>query len=285
MKPNTGTVWSAHAGSNYESLELLLEAAELPRAIGRQKKILIKPNLVEALDPPITTPASVVAVLIDYLLKACPGVRILVGEGTGSLEYDTFHCFDYLGYLPLCQEDRVELIDLNHLPCRHLAKASCTRWPEMYLPELIFESFLISAPVLKAHSLSQVTLTMKNMMGCAPPAHYQGNGAWGKASFHRQIHDAVFDLNRYRSPDFSLLEASVGMAQAHLWGPTCNPPVNKIAVSYDPVAIDAYGASLLKKSWRDIDHIKLAHNELGIAEPLDVRHITRKAVEQAVVMP
>ena len=277
MKTDTGTIWSTHAGSNYETLELLLDAAELPLAINGQKQILIKPNLVEALHPPITTPAAVIDVLIDYILKTCPDVRILVGEGTGSLEYDTFHCFEYLGYLPLWQKDRVELIDLNQQPSRHMTNASCKRWPEMYLPELIFESFLISVPVLKAHSLSQVTLTMKNMMGCAPPVHYQGSGAWGKASFHRKIHEAVFDLNRYRTPDFTLLEASVGMAQAHLWGPTCNPPVNKIAVSYDPVAIDAYGTSLLQRSWRDIDHIKMAHNELGIAEPLEVRHITQKA--------
>lgn len=142
----------------------------------------------------------------------------------------------------------------------------------MYLPDLVLDNFLISVPVLKAHSLSRVTLTMKNMMGCAPPAHFQGSGGWGKSSFHQRIDEAVFDLNRYRTPDFTVLDASVGMAQAHLWGPTCKPPVNRIAVSYDPVAIDAYGTTLLKRSWQDIKHIRLAHNVLGIAEPLEIIH-------------
>ena len=157
-------------------------------------------------------------------------------------------------------------MDLNCEPLTHLSNPRCTRWPEMFLPEILFESFLISVPVLKAHSLAGVTLSMKNMMGCAPPAHYQGGGGWGKASFHSRIQEAVFDLNRYRTPDFTLLDASVGMAQAHLWGPTCEPPVGLLAASDDPVALDAYGCALLQRDWRQIGHISRAHGVLGSAE-------------------
>jgi uncharacterized protein (DUF362 family) len=106
---------------------------------------------------------------------------------------------------------------------------------------------------------------MKNMIGCAPPSHFQANGHWGKSAFHKQIHEAIFDLNRYRSPDFTLLDASVGMAQAHLWGRHCEPPVNKLAAANDPVAIDAYGASLLQRDWQKIKYIHLADRVLGSA--------------------
>jgi hypothetical protein len=58
------------------------------------------------------------------------------------------------------------------------------------------------------------------------------------------------------------------MAEAHLWGPTCNPPVNKLATGFDPVAIDSYGAGLLGKNWREIDHIAKVDGELGLAEPI-----------------
>ena len=269
-----GIVWSAAAEPLYESLEALLDAAGLLEALGDQKKVVLKPNLVEALDPPITTPVTIVEALIDYLLPRTTELDIIVADGTGSLEYDTFHCFERLGYLPLGELDRVELVDLNTEPSRHLSDPSCKRWPRMYLPELLFESFLISVPVLKAHSLSRVTITMKNMMGCAPPAHFSGGGRWGKSSFHRGIEEAIFDLNRYRTADFTLLDGSVGMARAHLWGPTCKPPVDRIAASYDPVAIDSYGTSLLNKSWKDIGHIRMAHQLLGIAEPLDIREPT-----------
>lgn len=266
-----GIVWCAPAQPLYHSLATLLDAAGLADALSGHGTIVIKPNLVEAVDPPITTPVGIVAALIDYILRHTTSTRIIVADGTGSRQYDTFHCLERLGYLPLGARERVELRDLNTEPSRQLKNASCKRWPQMYLPELLFESFLISVPVLKAHSLSRVTLTMKNMMGCAPPAHFCGGGSWGKASFHREIEAAIFDLNRYRTPDFTVLDATTGMAQAHLWGPTCKPPANRIALSYDPVAIDSYGASLLHKSWQDIGHIRMAHQVLGIAEPLDVR--------------
>ena len=99
----------------------------------------------------------------------------------------------------------------------------------MYLPELLFNSFLISVPVLKAHSLAEVTLTMKNMLGCAPPHHYQCGGRWKKSAFHEQIQEAVLDLNRYRTPDFTVLDATVGMSEAHVWGAHCQPPCQRLA--------------------------------------------------------
>jgi uncharacterized protein (DUF362 family) len=267
---NEGVVWSGEFDTYRESLPPILEAAELLTELAEQQTVLIKPNLVEDLDPPITTHVDLVEALVDYIQHHHPKIQIIVGEGTGALEYDTFHCFEQLGYLKL--HDRVQLLDLNVEPCRRLASAACNRWPEIYLPELLFDCFLISVPVLKAHSLCRVTLTMKNMMGCAPPAHYQRGGAWGKSSFHMKLDEAIFDLNRYRTPDFTVIDAAVGMAKAHLWGPTCSPPVRKIVASYDPVAVDACGTALLGKSWKDIGHIRMANGILGRAEPLDVRH-------------
>lgn len=266
-----GVVWSGEFDTYRQSVPPLLDATGLLSELAGHQRVLIKPNLVEALDPPITTSIDMVEALVDYLLFHNSEIQIIVGEGTGALEYDTFHCFEKLGYLKLLDKERVELLDLNIEPCRRLTNDACKRWPELYLPELLFDCFLISVPVLKAHSLCRVTLTMKNMMGCAPPAHYQQGGAWGKSSFHRKLDEAVFDLNRYRAPDFTVIDGAVGMAKAHLWGPTCNPPVNKIIASYDPVAVDAYGTSLLKKSWKDIGHIWMANGVLGQAEPLEIR--------------
>lgn len=55
---------------------------------------------------------------------------------------------------------------------------------EMYLPQLIETHFIISVPVLKAHSLAEITGSMKNMMGLLPPKHYKGKyGIWNKSIF------------------------------------------------------------------------------------------------------
>ena len=266
-----GTVFTTEITGPGDRLAGLLDASGLAADLVEKKArtILIKPNLVEALNPPITTPVSLIRSLVEYIRAHFSG-EIIIGEGTGALQYDTFHCFDKLGYTELAAREQIELVDLNEEKSVRLTDPNCQRWPEMYLPELAFESYLISVPVLKVHTLAVVTLTLKNMMGLVPPAHYRKGNSWKKSAFHNRVQEAVADLNRYRTPDFTLLDASVGMAQAHLWGPTCDPPVGKLVAGFDPVAIDAYGAELLGSNWRNIGHIASLHNQLGSAEPLDI---------------
>lgn len=269
-----GVVYETHCQNVPDSLDMLLDSAGFPEVLcSNTKTIIIKPNLVEALQPPITTPVALVEGLVEYIKGVTPETKIIVAEGCGPLHYETDHVFNVLGYTEMAEKMGIDLLDLNKAPLVKLSKKSCRRWPEIYLPEILFDSFLLSVPVLKAHTLSGVTVTMKNMMGAAPPQHYQRGGYWKKASFHDGIHEAVFDLNQYRYPDFTLLDATVGMQKAHLWGPTCSPPPEKLAVSFDPVAIDSYGANLLGKNWQDIGHIALAHGKLGCAHPLDIRTI------------
>ncbi|MDH3330537.1 MAG: DUF362 domain-containing protein [Desulfobulbaceae bacterium] len=266
----TGTVYAKAFRSFEQSLPPLLSAAELDRELTKNgaRTILIKPNLVEALAPPITTPVNLIENLVMYLQKITD-TPIIIGEGCGAMHYETRHSFEELGYTDLSARLGIELIDLNDAELVRLKK-NCRRWPEMYLPRIALESFLISVPVLKAHSIAGVTLTMKNMMGLVPPSHYRQGNSWKKSAFHHRIQDAVADLNRYRTPDFTVLDASVGMAEAHLWGPACDPPVNILAAGYDPVAIDSYGSSLLHRKWQNIGHIRTLNGELGIAEPLDI---------------
>ena len=268
-----GTVYMA-SFTGWRQVEPLLEMAGLDRALIPVSRVLIKPNLVADQPPPMTTPVALVTEIIRFVQHAYPDLEIIVGDGCGSLKYDTGHVFASQGYTAMAAATGVTLLDLNvALPLRRLVNPQCRRWPEMYLPELLFNSFVISVPVLKAHSMAGVTLTMKNMMGAAPPAHYQQNGHWQKASFHENIQKAIFDLNQYRAPDFTLLDATVGMAEAHLWGPTCQPPINRLLAGFDPVAIDAYGAGLLGLNWRQIGHINFAHGLLGQAEPLTIREL------------
>jgi uncharacterized protein (DUF362 family) len=267
---NNSIVYTSLFTSWQESVQRLLTATGLIDRITSEKTILIKPNLVEPRKPPITTPVELVAALVSFIHEAHPHLEIIIGEGCGSSSRNTWQIFETLGYKKLADLDHVCLMDLNEAPLAHRQNKNCSRWPEMHLPRIAFESFLISVPVLKAHSLAGVTLTMKNMIGLAPPAHYQQGGSWKKASFHQQIQEAVFDLNRYRSPDFTLLDATIGMQEAHLWGPTCDPPPNRLAAGFDPVAIDSYGCSLLGIEWESIGHVRMAHTVLGSAAPVKV---------------
>ncbi len=243
----------------------VLDAAGLPEAISASGKdlVIIKPNLVSDQPPPVTTHPEIVAAAIDYLRERSPSSKIIVGEGIGMKEYDTRDVFRVLGFADLAEEKGVELMDFNDdIPLIHLSEPSRRRWPEMWLPEIAMEAFIFSVPILKAHSLSDVTLTMKNMMGFAPPKHFDA-GSWRKSAFHADVHAAIFELNLYRTPDFTLLDAVEGMAEAHLWGPECDPPPRKLGASADPVAIDAWGCGVLGFDWRSVGHIRMADGVLG----------------------
>lgn len=273
-EPKSSTIYATEYTSWQSSVPDLLESCGLGKKAAQHEIVLIKPNLVEILAPPITTPVELIEQIILYLLNYMDAGRLVIGEGCGASNHDTFHAFNELGYTALGQRFDIRLIDLNTEKLRHRENAQLSRWPEMYLPEILDDAYLLSVPQLKAHSMSGVTLTMKNMMGCAPPAHYQRGGAWKKAAFHTNIHEAIYELNRYRTPNYTILDGSIGMAKAHLWGPQCSPPVRRIAASSDPVAIDSYGTQLLGRDWREIDHIVMAHEILGNAETYTVTTIS-----------
>ena len=258
------TVYVEKVSSDWNrSVAALLDKTSLLRLISGRKKVLIKPNAVKDMAPPVTTQPGLVAAIADYVLKELSPENIYIADGTGSLEYDTFHAFDKLGFSKMARDRGIKLLDLNEEELVSLSRPELKRWPEMYLPKIVMDSFLISVPTLKAHTLAGVTLGMKNMVGVCPPSHYCKKGNWKKAAFHTGIDEAVADLNRYRSPDFTVLDASLGMLEGHIYGVPCDPPIGLVAASEDPVAIDAYGCRLLGVDPRDIGHIAMVDGELG----------------------
>ncbi|MFW5957717.1 MAG: DUF362 domain-containing protein [Desulfosalsimonas sp.] len=238
-----------------DSVPEILEKISAGRIIAEQEKILLKPNLVTDSPYPVTTSPLCCGAVIDHVRSCNPGAGIIIAEGTGDPKLRDMKIFDALGYTKLAQQKGVGLIDLNEEPTVRLENPQCKRFPEFYMPEIAMSCFIISLPVLKVHTLSDFTGTMKNMMGFAPPSHYSGGG-WNKAAFHRGLQEAIYDLNRYRCADLSLMDAAVGMADSHLGGRKCDPPAGKLVAGYDPVAVDRICAELLGLDWKKIGHLE-----------------------------
>ncbi len=241
----------------------VLDAVHASEVLRRFKRIVIKPNLVQASPFPITTPPDCVAAILEYC-RMHTTADLFIAEGSGGC--DTFEAYHTLGYMELSRSYRVSLVDLDKEDVLHLKNHNCRFLKEFYLPRILQDCFLVSVPVLKAHSMSMVTLTLKNMIGIAPAQKYKAS-AFRKSRLHgrnnTELHRYIIELNQYRKPDLTILDATVGMAQAHLWGPPCNPSVNKLVAGFDPVAVDAFGAYLLGIDWRKVDHIAGADGILG----------------------
>ena len=239
-----------------ESVAKTLDAIGAGEVLKRQTAVLIKPNLINALPFPITTAPQCVEAVIRYV-RSCSKAAIVVAEGCGDSRLETDEVFDRLGYRELARRQSVELVDLNHAPLTKLENGDCTVFGEIYLPEIALSHYLLSVPVLKAHSFSKITGTLKNMIGLAPPKYYSGQfGSWKKAVFHGRMHQSIIELNSYRTPDLSLMDATVGMAEYHLGGAHCSPPVNKLIAGFDPLAVDRRSAKLLGLRWQTILHLK-----------------------------
>ena len=159
--------------SYHESVASVLDTIGAKEVLTRQSAILIKPNLTNASRHPVTTPADCCEAVVEYV-RSCSKASIVIGEGAGDPSLETHQIFDLLGYKKMADRHGIPLVDLNTSAVKKLENPECSVFPEMYLPEIAFTHFIISIPVLKAHSLATITGTLKNMMGFAPPKYYSG---------------------------------------------------------------------------------------------------------------
>jgi uncharacterized protein (DUF362 family) len=232
-----------------------MERAGAVPVLTGSRPVMLKPNLVNDSPFPVTTHSEFCAAVAAFV-RRITDAPIVIAEGCGDARLETPEVFDALGYTELARRLGIGLLDLNTAPLVRLNRKDCRVFPEMWLPEAVFDSVLISLPVLKAHSFSHITGSMKNMMGLAPPEHYAGrHGTWKKAAFHQRMQGAIADLNRYRSPDFTVMDATVGLAEFHLGGARCEPPPALILAGRDARAVDREAAGLLCMDWREIPHL------------------------------
>ena len=249
------TLMTVDFSSYHESMSRALDSTGAREILAKQSAILIKPNLINATPHPVTTPVRCCEALVEYI-RTYSRAEIIIAEGCGDPSFDTDEIYDILGYRELSRRHGIALVDLNESPLRKLKNRNCPVFPEIYLPEIVFTHFIISVPVLKAHSFAVITGTLKNMIGIAPPQYYSGKfGTWNKAVFHRDMHQSITDLNTYRSPDLSIIDATIGLPDYHLGGRHCDPPIGKIITGFDPIEVDREAARLLGLKWEEIPHL------------------------------
>ena len=245
---------------NYdELLSKIFQKMDLGRILKQQKKIIIKPNLVIAKPSPCTTDVRCVAAIVRFCQENTNG-EIIIAEGSGG--EDTGQCFRVLGYEKLAAAAGIKLIDLDDTPAVKLTNPDAYLYKEIYLPEIVLEGFFISVPALKDHSITKVTLSLKNMIGIMPAKYYSGYWSYKKSEVHRyDVEKAIVDLLSYRRIDLSVIDGRIGQKRCHLSGPPCYPPKNMLIAGTDPVAVDSVGAHVLGWEPQAIDHIVYAQKK------------------------
>ena len=229
----------------------LMDRLEVAPLLAEQDLVLLKPNLVTSSPPPVTTDVGMVAAVAKWC-REVTSATILVVEGSG--EGDTHKNYSHLGYRKIPADD---FVDLDLEPIAEYTHPEAERFPRIWLPKLVTEGFLVSIPVLKDHSMAQVTLSIKNQVGILPAHKYGGHWSFKKSAVHDgDLDQAIADLARYRPPDLALVDGRIGMKGSHLNGTPCCPPKRVLIGGRNPWAVDAKAAWILGWSWEQVSHLR-----------------------------
>ncbi len=113
---------------------------------------------------------------------------------------------------------------------------------------------LINMPVAKTHGGTMLTLSMKNWMGSV-----KDRGAWHRSD----LDQCIADMSTFLKPALIIVDAMRIMVSGGPRGPGKLRHPNQLVLGTDPVAVDAYAATVFGKNPFDVRHIRLAH-EMGI---------------------
>jgi len=126
---------------------------------------------------------------------------------------------------------------------------------------------LINVPVAKTHRAAGLTLSMKNWMGSV-----LDRGAWHRAN----LHQCIADFSTFIKPSLIIIDATRVMLTNGPRGPGKLAYPNQLILATDPVAADAYAASLFDMSPFDVPYIRIAHEMnvgCGDLANIDIVHV------------
>jgi uncharacterized protein (DUF362 family) len=133
------------------------------------------------------------------------------------------------------------------------------RLKESKVHELILEcDVFINVPVLKSHNSTDLTISMKNLMGIV----------WDRGYWHRNdLNQCIADFPSFRKPDLNIVDAYSVMMKNGPRGVSNSDVVNMKSqiISTDIVAADAAAAKLFGRDPQDIEYIKYA-SDMKIGE-------------------
>jgi len=206
--------------------------------------VAVKPNMGWDRKPEqaATTHPAVIRAIVEECLKA-GAKRVKVFDNPCN---DMRRSYENSG-IPAALKD-LKNLDVRYVEEERYKKVSLKgtflkEW-ELYSDALTADVF-INVPIAKHHSLTTLTLGLKNMMGIM---------GGDRGFIHRQIEDALADVNSVVKSHLVVIDAT-RILTAH--GPTGGSLrdvkiVNKVIASTDIVAADAYATGLFGLNPQDV---------------------------------
>lgn len=261
-------VWVEN-GEPQQLLSVALKAyGGLERFINKGDVVVIKPNI--GWDRPPELAATTNPELVAALVKACKQAgakEVKVFDRTCN---NSLRCYRSSKIQEMAQKAgaRVEHIRRNKFKQLPIGGVEIKEWP-------IYEEYLkadkvINVPIAKHHSLSRVTLGLKNLMGV------MGDN---RGTIHNHFAEKLTDIDRKILPTLTVIDAyRILTNNGPIGGNPKDVKVAKTLIMSDcTVSADYLALSLFGLTLDEVDHISRAYQK-GLAkyppEKLKVRKIT-----------
>lgn len=160
-------------------------------------------------------------------------------------------CLDETGVLPVFLPTLQSFVDFSDFVFERLVEQKD-------------ENLYVSLPKLKTHSMSQVTLSIKNQFGFVHQASRV-------ADHNFRIHDKFADIYRVLRPDFVLMDGTIATNHGHYiaqkMASECIVSTEVLIGGKDPLAVDVCAAKFLGFDLADVPHLALAAKAgLGVSD-------------------
>ena len=227
-------------------------AGGMGRFVSNGDVVVVKPNISWARRPELaaTTNPQVLETIVE-LCQDAGAKKVRIADNT---IHDARQCFALTGAGMVAKNTGADLVFPRSSLMRNM-KLKGNRldiWP-VFKP-LVEADVLINVPVAKHHSLSKLTLGMKNWIGAV------GGSRW---SLHQDINQSIVDLAHFFKPSVTLVDAIRIMTQNGPSGGSTSfvQTKNTLILSDDPVAADARAALLFNRKPEDIGFIRMAQEQ------------------------
>jgi uncharacterized protein (DUF362 family) len=221
----------------------------IKRFIGRGDKVIIKPNIGWDRTPEMAacTNPEIVKTVVAMALEA-GAKEVIVMDHTINQEK---RCYIRSGIQEAGQAAGAKVLfpQDQRLKKVNLKGEWLKDW-EVYADFLEADK-IINLPATKVHSLSKVTLGLKNWLGAIGGSRNQ---------LHQKIDEAMVDLAAFFKPTLTILDSyRIIFRNGPQGGRISDTKLLKTVVAgTDPVAIDAYGATLFDFKPQELLFLQLA---------------------------
>ncbi len=263
---------------------LLQAGLELLGGIGRlgiaNKRVLIKPNIVNDRPPPSTTSPAVVAAVVRAVRNA-GAADVQVADSSGMIRFPTAENLIATGVRQAAESAGASVLALEDHPWVRVEPAGAKALPRYYISKPVYEAdVFINLPVVKTHRFAHYSCSLKNLVGITHPRYRPSlsflSGDW---------HERIAELNLAVHPHLTVADGTTVMIAG---GPTSGTPARAdlLLLSGDRVALDAVGVALIrsfgawpklmeKGVWEQRQIRKAIELKLGVSSPDQIELVTQ----------